>query len=109
MFTITSSTDQLQIGGPEVLNEGVAVNYIIGLADPQSIPSGTYLVSLDALFYPQWANCGGIFMDLIVRNGTGNIGASCINVPKLHLNQYGFLDGTLFVEITGEANESSSP
>ena len=110
LFTIRSSTDQLQIGGPQVLNEGVAVNYTISLANSSSlsVPSGTYLVSLDALFYPQWINCGGIFMDLIVRNGSGNIGASCINVPKSQINQYGFLDGVLFVEIMGEANESSS-
>lgn len=107
LFMITSSTDELQIGGPQVLNEGVAVNYTISLATSLVVPSGTYLVSLAALLYPQWANCGGIFMDLIVRNGTGNIGNSCINVPKSQINQYGFLDGVLFVEITGETNEST--
>jgi hypothetical protein len=114
---IRSSTDVLQIGGPQVLNEGTDVNYSISLANSfdADLLTGTYYVSFDGILYPQWINCGdGIYLDLVVGNATASSGASCFNVLSnvsqfnVKMNLYGFLDGYRFVETTGETNDSST-
>jgi len=108
-FSITSSSDQILMGRPDVLNEGTAVSYTISLANRSSsdLPDGTYFIYLNGILYPQWLNCGGIDLELVLGVETVQSGPSCLNVLGIvssfsrTLDQYGFLDGVWFVEIPG--------
>ena len=56
---------QIQLGGPNAVNEGTEVTYTISTTS--STKSGIYFISLDALLYPQSIACESV-LELVVGN-----------------------------------------
>ena len=106
LFTITATPSQLQIGGPQSVNEGAIVIYTITVKS--GTPSGDYYLAINAVEYPQMAGCGST-LDLIVGNAHNtNGGGTCVNLPldpsmpyHYSLDSQGFVDGLLFSEVVG--------
>lgn len=102
-----NSAGQLQIGGSNSVNEGMQVMYTISMKS--NTPSGLYFVSINAALYPQLAYCSSA-LELLAGGASYqpaalecHSAASATNVPP---NSDGFIDGLLFVEVSGISNSS---
>jgi hypothetical protein len=105
-FTISTYPEELTLGGPQNLNEGVSVLYVIH-ANPNS--SGTYNFGFQATIYPNFENCNG-FSDIVVGDGSPNYNVgfgSCTASLTNPRNSQGFINGILFVEVVGMTNSTS--
>ena len=102
LFSISATTSQFQIGGPQSENEGFAVNYTISA--PSSTPIGTYEIGLSSGLYPNYVICGyGIYVNLQVGNSTNlTVGTSCHYVPAPMDNP-----GLVYTEIIGKTNSTA--
>ena len=105
-FTIITSSENITIGGPQNLNEGILVEYSI---HPNPNSDGTYNYGFQATIYPSLELCNG-FGTLVVGDGSPNynIGFGSCAAPLTNPpNSEGFVDGILFVEVVGATNSSS--
>lgn len=101
-FSISASIPQIQIGGPQLKNEGTLVTYAI--KSTGSAPSGTYEIGLSSGLYPKDIICGwGIYINLQVGNITNpTVVTFCHYVPTPENNS-----GLLYSEIVGITNSTS--
>ena len=67
-FTLYTSPTNITLGGPQNLNEGVTVAFVI---HANSNSNGTYNYGLQATTYPSFETCNG-FGTIIVGNGSPN-------------------------------------
>ncbi len=102
LFSISATTSEFQIGGPQSENEGFEVNYTISATS--STPSATYEIGLSSGLYPNYVICGyGIYVDLQVGNTTNpTVGTSCHYVPAPIDNL-----GLVYTEIIGKTNSTA--
>lgn len=105
-FTIMTSSENITLGGPDNLNEGILVQYDLQ-ANPNS--NGTYNYGFQATIYPSLELCNG-FGPLVVGNGVLNYNlgfGSCTAPLSNPRNAEGFVNGILFVEVVGVTNSTS--
>ena len=102
LFSISATTSQFQIGGPQSENEGFEVNYTISATSSTS--SATYEIGLSSGLYPNYVICGdGIYLHLQVGNTTNPAGGtSCHYVPAPIDNP-----GLVYTEIIGKTNSTA--
>ncbi len=102
LFSISATTSQFQIGGPQSENEGMEENYTISAAS--STPSGTYEIGLSSGLSPNYVICGyGIYLDLQVGNTTNpTVVTLCHYVPAPVDNP-----GLVYAEIIGKINSTA--
>ncbi len=106
LFSITTTSNQIEIGGPSNIGEASVVVFSIG--STQNTPDGEYYVGFDAMSYPQIANCP-TQLDLVVGSGQYYPGGStCLSLLALsshsalfQLDSFGLINGLLFDEVVG--------
>ncbi|MHB8566609.1 MAG: hypothetical protein ACYC7D_07845 [Nitrososphaerales archaeon] len=100
-FLISANLQRIQIGGPQLVNEGTTVIYTIRSIG--SAPSATYEIGLSSGLYPRDIICGfGIYVTLQVGNTTNTeVGTSCHYVPAPVDNP-----GLVYSEIVGMTNST---
>jgi len=106
-FTLISSPTNITLGGPQNLNEGVMVSFVIH-ANLNS--NGTYNYGFQATNYPSFETCDGLGQ-VIVGNSSPNYNVgfgSCTAALTNSRNSEGFVDGILFAELVGVTNSTSS-
>jgi hypothetical protein len=105
-FSVASYPSELTLGGPQNLNEGAQVVYVI---HANSNSNGTYSLGLLATLYPSFLLCNG-FMEVVVGNGSpdylgqGSCTAALTN--SYPLNSEGFVNNFLTAEVIGITNSS---
>lgn len=100
-FSISASVSQVQIGGPQLENEGTLVTYTVKSTNASS--SGTYEIALSSGLYPQDVICAyGIYLSLQVGNTTNPVVvSSCHALPTPQDNP-----GLIYSEIVGATNST---
>lgn len=100
-FSISASTNEVQIGGPQLENEGYPVTYTINSTG--RAPSGTYEIALSSGLYPDDVICAyGIYNTLQVGNVTnGIVTSSCHYIPSPQDNP-----GLVYSEVVGITNST---
>jgi hypothetical protein len=101
----------------QALSSRIVMPYVMGIIIYTLKPTpatldGVYAIRLNALLYPQIANCAGE-MELDIGNvhPVAPLGFSCINANPNGsggLDSHGFIDGLLFGEIAGMTNSTDA-
>jgi len=100
--TFSANVSQIQMGGPQLENEGVMILYTIKSTSAAS--SETYEIGLSSGLYPKDIICGwGIYINLQVGNITNpTVVTSCHYVPPPENNP-----GLVYSEIFGLTNSTT--